>query len=208
MPEPAPDTAETASLLVRARTGDAVAFNRLFEHYRPYLVRMIQFRMDDRLRQRVDASDIVQETQLEALRRFQAYIENPDVPFRLWLRQLAAERMSKLRRYHLTTARRATGREVRIPDDSFLQLALQLPGTNSTPSQQVSREELAGRVRDAVDRLDPADREVIVLRVFEGLSHEEAAYLLGIDPAAARKRHSRAIVRLHRQLFSETEGEL
>ena len=205
MPDPTPDPPETAELLRRAREGDGVAFSRLFEHYRPYLVRMIQFRLDDRLRHRVDPSDVVQETHLEALRRFQSYLEHPDVPFRLWLRPLAAERISMLRRYHLHTARRASGRELRIPDDSYLHLALQLPGSGTTPSQLVSKEELAARVRGAVERLDPADREVIVLRVFEGLSHEEVAYLLGIDAAAARKRHSRAIVKLHRLLFVEVE---
>jgi RNA polymerase sigma-70 factor, ECF subfamily len=205
MPEPTPDTPETLDLLGRARAGDGIAFNRLFEHYRPYLARMVQFRMDDRLRHRIDPSDVVQETHLEALRRFQSYLDHPDVPFRLWLRQLAAERIGKLRRYHLHTARRAAGKELRLPDDSYLQLALQLPGTQNTPSQLVSKEELAARVRGTVERLDPADREVVVLRVFEGLSHEEVAYLLGIDVAAARKRHSRAIVKLHRLLFVDVE---
>jgi RNA polymerase sigma-70 factor (ECF subfamily) len=187
MPDPNPDTPETLDLLVRARAGDGIAFNRLFEHYRPYLARMVRFRMDERLRHRVDPSDVVQETHLEALRRFRAYIEHPDVPFRLWLRQLAAERISKLRRYHLHTAQH-------------------LPGTGNTPSQVVSKEELAGRVRGAVERLEPADREVIVLRVFEGLSHDEVAYLLGIDVPAARKRHSRALVKLHRMLFVDGEA--
>ncbi len=205
MPDPNPDTPETLDLLVRARAGDGIAFNRLFEHYRPYLARMVQFRMDERLRHRIDPSDVVQETHLEALRRFQSYLDQPDIPFRLWLRQLAAERMSKLRRFHLQTARRAAGRELRMPDDSYLQLALQLPGTGNTPSQVVSKEELAARVRGAVEKLEPTDREVIVLRVFEGLSHEEVAYLLGIDVPAARKRHSRAIVKLHRLLFVEAE---
>jgi RNA polymerase sigma-70 factor, ECF subfamily len=208
MNEPTPDTGETLNLLAQARTGDRAAFNRLFEYYRPYLLRMVQLRMDDRMRRRVDASDVVQETHLEALRRFQAYLDSPDVPFRLWLRQLAAERMGKLRRFHLYAARRSTAREVRPTDDTeYIRLALELPADSSTPSQQVSREELARRVREAMDRLDPADREIIVFRVFEGLSYEEAGYLLGIEPAAARKRHSRAIVRLHRMLFTGTEGD-
>jgi RNA polymerase sigma-70 factor, ECF subfamily len=208
MTEPTPDTAETQNLLAQARTGDQGAFSRLFECYRPYLLRLIQIRMDDRMRHRVDPSDVVQETHLEALRRFQTYLDNPAVPFRLWLRQLAAERMGKLRRHHLLTGRRSVAREVRATDDTeYLQLALEFPADTSTPSQQVSREEFAARVRAAVERLDPADREIIVLRVFEGLPYDEAGYLLGIDPATARKRHSRAIVRLHRLLFDGTEGD-
>jgi RNA polymerase sigma-70 factor (ECF subfamily) len=208
MTDPTPDTPETLDLLTRARGGDGTAFNRLFDSYRAYLVRLVQVRMDSRMRNRVDPSDVVQETQLEAIRRFQAYLDRPDVPFRLWLRQLAAERLNKLRRFHVHTARRATAREVRPRDDeSFLRLAMELPGNVSTPSQQLSREELAGRVRDAVGKLDASDREVVVLRVFEGLSYEEVGYLLGIDPASARKRHSRAIVRLHRVLFNGSEDE-
>src|SRR5262249_49649028 len=116
MSEPTPDTSETLNLLAQARARDQAAFNRLFEHYRPFLLRMVELRLDDRVRRRVDASDVVQETQLEALRRFRAYLESPDVPFRLWLRQLAAERMGKLRRFHLHAARRSTAREVRPTD--------------------------------------------------------------------------------------------
>ena len=79
-------------------------------------------------------------------------------------------------------------------------LAQQLLAPGSTPSQRLAREELAQRVRRALDQMAEADREILLMRTFEGLSFEEIAYLLAIDPAAARKRHGRAILRLHKFL--------
>ena len=132
------------------------------------------------------------------------------MPFRLWLRQIALDRMIKLRRHHVETARRAVGREVALPERSSLLLAQQLFTSGSSPSQQLNRRELAGRVRQAVTQLSEADREVVLMRNFEGLSNGEVAILLGIDPAAASQRHGRALLRLHTILFASgvTESQL
>jgi RNA polymerase sigma-70 factor (ECF subfamily) len=118
------------------------------------------------------------------------------MPFRLWLRQLAHDRMLLMRRYHLRAARRAMGREVALPERSSLVLARQLLASGATPSQRLDQEELGRRVRQAVSQLPEMDREVLLLRTFEGLSFEEVAWMLKIDPAAARKRHGRALLRL------------
>jgi RNA polymerase sigma-70 factor (ECF subfamily) len=156
--------------------------------------------MDPKLRPRVDPDDLVQEAQLEAVRRFAGYLARPGLPFRLWLRQLAVDRLLMARRRHLKAGRRAVGLEVGLPDRSSLLLAQQLLAGGSTPSQELARQELALRVRQAVARLPDLDREVLLMRTFEGLAFEEVALLLEIEPAAARKRHGRALMRLHQLL--------
>jgi RNA polymerase sigma-70 factor (ECF subfamily) len=210
MSELDPNAAETEALLRRVRDGDRDAVDQLFARHRGYLNQFVALFLDPKLRPRVDPSDVVQDAQLEAVRRLAAYLEQPVLPFRLWLRQITRDRLLKLRRHHLGTARRAVEREVPLPDRSSLDLAGQLLAAGSTPSQQVDRENLARRLRRALAQLPEADREVLLMRNFEGLSYQEVAYLLDIDPAAARKRHGRALVRLHRILFEGglTESQL
>jgi RNA polymerase sigma-70 factor (ECF subfamily) len=209
MDEGTPDQAE-ARLLQQLRSGDRQAFEQLCEQHRSYLHQFIELRMDPRLRPRVDPSDVVQEAHLEAVRRLADYVRLSPMPFRLWLRQLAHDRLIMLCRQHLKAARRAVRREVALTDHSSLNLAQQLLGNYPSPSQQASREELAEQVRRAVAQLSELDQEILLMRTFEGLSFQEVGYLLSIEPAAARKRHGRALLRLHK-ILSEggmTEGEL
>ena len=210
MDEREPESAETENLLRRVRAGDSAAFDELFSRYRAYLRQFAELRLDPKVRARVDPSDVVQDAQLEAVRRLPDYLERPPMPFRLWIRQIALDRMIKLRRHHVETARRVVGREVALPERSSLLLAQQLFTSGSSPSQQFNRRELAGRVRQAVTQLSDADREVVLMRNFEGLSNGEVAILLGIDPAEASQRHGRALLRLHTILFASgvTESQL
>jgi RNA polymerase sigma-70 factor (ECF subfamily) len=210
MHEAQPDPPETQGLLERIRAGDRAAFEQLFARHQVYLHRLVELRLDPRLRPRVDASDVVQEAQLEALSRLDAYLERPALPFRLWLRQIAFDRTLKARRHHLGAARRALDREVQLPEQSSLVLARRLLAGGPSPSRQVSEREMARRLREAVARLPEADREVVVLRHFEGLSNQEVACLLALSPATASRRHGRAVLRLHRILFEGglTESEL
>jgi RNA polymerase sigma-70 factor (ECF subfamily) len=196
-----PDSAETQRLLAQVRGGDREALNELLAQHRPYLERFVELCLDPELRPRVDPSDVVQEAHLEAMRRLSGYLAQPPMPFRLWLRQLARDRLLRLRRRHVRAARRAVGREVPLPDRSSLQLAQQLLAAGPTPEQQLDQEELARRIRQGLAELSDADREILLLRNFEGLSYAEIGYILAIEPAAARKRHGRAVVRLHRVLF-------
>lgn len=199
-----PESEFSRRLLAQARDGDQQAREELFAGHRDYLCRLVELRLDPRLRARVDASDIVQDAQLEAVRRLGAYLDQPEpMPFRLWLRQIACDYTLKAWRRHLGTARRGIGREIRLPECSSLALAQQLLDGRPTPSEQVDRAEAAKRLRVAVDRLSEADREVILLRHFEGLSNQEVGALLGIDAATASKRHGRALLRLNRLLCDE-----
>jgi RNA polymerase sigma-70 factor (ECF subfamily) len=203
----AADSAETQRLLERARAGEPEATDRLLDRHRPYLRRLVELRLDPRMRARVDPSDVVQEAQMEALRRLDGYLRQPPMPFRLWLRQIAYDRLLMLHRHHVAAARRAVGRDVPLPDRSSLQLARQLLAAGSTPSQQLVRREFVRRVRQAVSQLPDGDREVLVLRNLEGLSNREAAQVLGMDPATASRRYGRAVIRLRAILLQSGLGE-
>jgi RNA polymerase sigma-70 factor (ECF subfamily) len=205
----AADSAETSRLLARMRTGDASACGELFKRHRPYLRRLVEFRIDPRLRARVDPSDVVQEAQMEATRRLDTYLTERPMPFRLWLRQIAYDRLLMLRRQHIKAERRAVERDVHLPERSSLVLAQQLLAGGPAPDEQMVRLEFARRVREAVQRLSDADREMMLLRNFEGLSNQEVARLLEIEPVAASKRYGRALLRLRKILMQNglTESE-
>jgi RNA polymerase sigma-70 factor (ECF subfamily) len=197
----APDSAQTQRLLEQAAAGDRDARDRLLERHRPYLCRLVELRLDPRLRARVDPSDVVQEAHMEANRRLADYLKKRPLPFRLWLRQLAYDRLLMLHRRHVRAARRTVQRDEALPEQSSLQLAGAFLAGGSTPSQRLVQREFAERVRAAVAQLAEADREVLVLRKLEGLSNQETAQVLGIDPATASRRFGRAVLRLREILL-------
>jgi len=192
-----PDSEETRRLLLEVGRGQNEAFNELFARHRAQLRHVVELRLDTRVRARLDPSDVVQDTCLEAFRRLPDFLRRAPMPFRLWLRLTAHERVQMANRQHLVASRRAVGRELPLPETSAAQLITQLLAPGPTPSQQVAQGEMAGLVRQAVAQLAEADREVLLMRTFEGLAYGEIACLLSIDPAAARKRHGRALLRLH-----------
>jgi RNA polymerase sigma-70 factor (ECF subfamily) len=200
MKEEPTDSAETQELLRQARSGEPGALEQLFARYQTYLRRIIEMRLDTAIRRRLDASDVLQETQMEATRRLADYMKREPVPFRLWLRQIAHDRLLKARRMHVGTHQRSIAREIPLPDNSSLQLVRQLAASGSTPSQHIAKKELAGRVRRALGKLPDADREILLMRTFEKLSYEEIGYILGIEEAAANMRHVRALMRLSKIL--------
>jgi RNA polymerase sigma-70 factor (ECF subfamily) len=203
----AADSAETQRLLERVGAGEREAVDRLLDRHRAYLRRLVESRLDARVRARVDPSDVVQEAQLEASRRLDGFVKQPPMPFRLWLRQIAYDRLLMLHRHHVAAARRAVGRDLPLPDRSSVQLAQQLLARGSTPSQELVKREFVVRVRQAVNQLPDGDREVLVLRNLEGLSNREAAQVLGLDPAAASRRYGRAVIRLRALLLQSGLGE-
>jgi RNA polymerase sigma-70 factor (ECF subfamily) len=200
-----------AQWLQRAAAGDADSWGRLLGHYHDRLRRLVMLRLDPRVRQRVDASDVLQEAYLEALAKLGDYVRHPDVPVFLWLRGLACNRLQKAHRRHLVADCRAAGREVSLddrlgPPASSVALAEQLVGPDSRPSEAARRDELRQRVQALLEALDPMDREVLSLRHFEQLTTAEVAQVLGIQPRAAAKRYVRALARL-RDLLGEGAGQ-
>ncbi len=115
--------------------------------------------------------------------------------FRLWLRKTTYQRLLQLQRYH-QAARRNVDREVGLPDGSSFALVQRLLAGGSTPSQQFEQAEKARRIREALAHLSDADREVLLMRTLEGLTNQEVAEVLEIEPVAASQRYGRALVRL------------
>jgi RNA polymerase sigma-70 factor (ECF subfamily) len=158
---------------------------------------MIALRLDTRLRGRVDPSDVLQEATIQAARALAAYLERPDLPFFLWLRWITGVTLQGIHRHHLDVQARDVDREVRLDDAmpaaSSIALAAQLLGRDTGPLQAAIRAERRRRVQAALDALDPAEREVLVLRNFEELTNPETARVLNISEAAASKRYLRAL---------------
>jgi RNA polymerase sigma-70 factor (ECF subfamily) len=162
---------------------------------------MVRLRLDARVQGRVDPSDVVQEAYLEVSRKLADYLRDPKVPFFLWLRFLAGQKLALTHRQHLGVRARDAGREVSLyhgayPGASSAALAAQLLGRLTTPSQAARKAELRVRVQEALNSMGELDREVLALRHFEQLSNAEVAHLLGIKETAAANRYFRALERL------------
>jgi RNA polymerase sigma-70 factor (ECF subfamily) len=206
----ATESKKTAALLARAAKGDSRAVGDLFALHQERLRRMVQVRMDRRLQGRLNPSDVLQETFLEVSKALAEYLRNPAVPFFLWLRMITGRKLHTLHRHHLGAQVRDAGREVSLhqgalPQASSESLAAQLLGRFTSPSQAAVRAELQIRVQEALNSMDPLDREVLALRHFEQLSNSEIAQVLRISESAASNRFVRALERLKNILASVSD---
>lgn len=192
---------EDLRLVERARGGDAAAAGEVLVRHRARLRRMVEARLDRRVRGRVDPSDVLQDGFADAVAKFPGYLAAPKLPLFLWLRLIVGERLAKIHRDHLGAQIRDAGREVSLyrgpmPAASSAALAAHLLGKETSPTQAAVRAERLLRLQEALNALDPLDREILSLRHFEELTHAEAATVLDIGEAAAAKRYVRALKRL------------
>jgi RNA polymerase sigma-70 factor (ECF subfamily) len=183
------------------RGKDSHALAMLIDKYRDRLRRMVELRLDPRLRGRLDASDVLQEAFLDVASNLDAYLADPKLPPLLWLRLHVGRRLTTMHRRHLGTRMRDAGREISIyhgglPEASSAALASMLLGWHTSPTQAARRAERMLRVQEALNSLDPIDREMLALRHFEQLDRAEAAQVLGITREAGAKRYFRALKRL------------
>jgi RNA polymerase sigma-70 factor (ECF subfamily) len=204
------DPSDASDLLRRAGAGDAAALGRLLDGYRKRLRRMVGLRLDPRLQGRIDPSDVLQEASLEATRRLAEYLRDPRLPFFLWLRFLTNQKLLELRRRHLGTQARDAAREISLYREALVPassacLAAQLLGKMTAPLQAAIRAEMKLRLQEALNGMDPLDREVLALRHFEQLDNSETAQVLGISPSGASSRYLRALKRL-KDILSEVPG--
>jgi RNA polymerase sigma-70 factor, ECF subfamily len=202
-----PQLDDTATLLQKAGTGDVKAVKELFSRHRTRLRRMVQLRISPLLRGRIDASDVIQESFLEAWRRLDQYLQNPSMPFFIWLRFLTRQQLCAIHNRHAGVKARDPRREVTLyegalPEASSAALAFQLLGQQPSPSEAAARAELRIRLQEGLDALEPEEREILALRHFEQLTNSEAARELKISEAAAAKRYFRALRRLKGLLLS------
>lgn len=201
---------EAADELLRLRTQGEAAVAQVFDHYRARLARMVMLRLDARLLGKVDVDDVLQDAFLEANRRIGDFLDQPSVPFFVWLRQLTIQILIDLHRRYLGAQMRDVNREVRFDcwgtgnTGSALLLA-QLSDSLTSPSQFAVRNEIMEQLRAALENLGAIDREVLVLRHLEELGNNEVAEILGIDKYAASKRYLRALGRLRNVM---TVGEV
>ena len=201
---------ELFQLLQSAAGGSQPALGELLDRYRARLRHMVRLRMDRRVRGRVDPSDVIQDTFVEASRRLSEYVNNPSVAFFVWLRYLAAQRLQMLHRHHLGAQARDARREVSLyggdlPEAKSAVLAVQLLGRLTSPSMAAARAEMKLTLLEALEAMEPIDREVLALRHFEQLSNVETGQVLGITPKAACNRYVRALERF-RPIVSAMPG--
>ena len=173
----------------------------LLEKHRGRLLRMVELRMDPALKARIGASDVLQEANIEIASRLDGYLENPRMPFFLWVRFITAQRLLKMRRFHVGAQKRSASREVSAdapmgPSASAVALVDHLIASGVTPSLAIATDEYRRQLMEALDEMNPMDREVLVLRHFEEMSNQDAARALGIQTDAASKRYIRALERL------------
>lgn len=203
-----PNRDETDRLLDDARNGEPGAVDKLLVEFREPLRRVIDLRLDPAIARRVDASDIVQDVLIEANQRLVEYLKKPEMPFHLWLRHLAQDRIIDTHRRHRLAQRRSVDREQAIhrpmwTDESSVSLVAQLIDTEATPTTEAIRQELQRKLAAAIDRLSEDDREIILMRHHELLSNQEAAGALKVTEAAASMRYLRALRRLRAVLVPD-----
>ena len=206
-----PENDRTQQLLQGVRNGDSQAANRLLDRHREALRQMVAMRLDRKIQGRVDASDIVQEVMIEANRRLQDYLENPVMPFHLWLRHMAKDRLIDAHRRHRGSAKRSVDREQPMVamggmEQSTMELARHLADAEMTPAAAATMGEMQKRFEAAINQLGEQDQEIVLMRHFEHLSNQEAAQALGLTEPAASMRYLRAMRRL-RTLLGEADVE-
>jgi len=205
-----PESDKTLDLLKGAEDGDPAAVNQLMDRHREAVRRMIQMRLDQAVSRRVDASDVVQDVLLEASQRLSDYIRSPSMPFHLWLRQLAKDRIIDMHRRHRAAQRRSVDREQNLTsfasdDKSAADLASLLRDAELTPAASALRKEMEERFVLALDQLEENDREIIIMRHFEHLGNSEVAEALGLSAPAAGMRYLRSIRKLRELLGTDEE---
>ncbi|WP_436715116.1 sigma-70 family RNA polymerase sigma factor [Roseiconus lacunae] len=201
---------QTETLLGAARDGNSDAVNQLLEKHRAPIRRLVELRLDRKVQQRVDVSDVVQDVMIEASGRLEKYLSDPSMAFHLWLRQIAWDRIIDTYRRHRVSAKRNMDREQPMiaavsPDQSTLELAIQVCDPALTPATAATQREIALKVEEAVSRMNEQDQEIIVMRHYEHLSNLEIAEALGLNAAAASMRYLRAVRRLREMLQDEED---
>lgn len=209
------DGPDTTLLLARAAGGDVDAWGALLAIHQERLQSVIAFRLDARLRGRLDAADVMQDAFIAATARRAEFFGQTAQSLFLWLRWMVGNTLLELHRHHLGAKMRDAKRERSAgfcPDGASdittrAALVAQLTGGVTGPATAAGRAEVKAHLDAALDHMDAIDREVLALRHYEQLTSSEAAQVLGIQERAAAKRYLRALERL-REVLAEMPGGL
>jgi RNA polymerase sigma-70 factor, ECF subfamily len=192
---------EPDQMLHEAKAGNADMLGRLLERYRRYLSLLAQVQIGKRLQGKVDASDLVQETFLEAHRNFTRFRGKSEGELVSWLRQILAANLADTLRRYLGTQ----GRDIRLEraieadfDHSTVLLDRGLVARGSSPSHQAARREQAVLLADALAELPDDYREVLVLRHLESLTFPEVAQHMQRSVDSVEKLWMRGLAQLRK----------
>jgi RNA polymerase sigma-70 factor (ECF subfamily) len=190
--------AEDAAIwLPAARAGSSEALGRLLEACHGYLLMIAEQELDPALQPKGGASDLVQETFLDAQRGFAGFGGASEAELRAWLRRLLLNNLVSFARLYHGTDKRRIGREVAIATgDSSCAGATEPVAETPSPSREAMAREEAEATRRALERLPEDYRRVLVLRYEEGQSFEEIGRIMGRTGNAIRKLWLRAVERL------------
>ncbi len=196
-PEEVVNKSEWSVLLEAARRGDSEALGAVCERLREFLLLIADDGLGDDLRAKLGASDVVQQSLLEAQCEFDRFSGTSEAEFRAWLKRILRHNLiDSARRYHQTQKRDVT-REISFDTGSRRR---DLAGQQKTASSLMCRRETDEELLRAVTGLPQRSRQVIELRHRDGLSHAEIAEKLGISEVATRKLWSRAVEQLRQML--------
>lgn len=204
-----PGPGDVKQLLAGARAGDADCLGWLLETYRNYLHLLASAQLNERLRRRINPSDLVQETFLRASRHFGEFCGSTEQEWLGWLRTILRRSVLKMVHRQVVARKRSVAREVSFQDlatrsgPGGLGQASLVASPGSSPSAQALRQELSGLLAERLSRLPGPYREVLVLRHLEGLSFSEVADRMGRPPGAVRVLWLRALERLRQQPMIE-----
>jgi RNA polymerase sigma-70 factor (ECF subfamily) len=199
------ETRTTKELLRQALQGDWEALGRLLEAERAALHRLAQRQLTGRVAVRVDASDIIQQTFLEAYRSFPQFAGQDVRELLAWLQSILDHKVAGAIRDHTLLQKRNVGREQSMDDSrgGGAPLKQELDAGHSSPSQKAIRGEEAERLSQALTVLPDDQREAVRLRHLEGWSLDDIASHLGRSPAATAGLIKRGMLALRRQLHRD-----
>jgi len=194
-------TRPISEVIASVQAGNTQSLGELLQLYRNYLSVLATTQLDKRLRRRMSTSDLVQETMLAAHRDFAQFRGASEGELLAWLRQILVHCLGHAVEKNIHAKKRDMRREVAMDqvtrnlDDSMARLSNIVADDAPTPSQVISRRELAAELSDQLAKLKPTYRDVIVYRNLQGLSFDEIAERMEIKSGAARMLWMRAIAK-------------
>ncbi len=197
----AQDLDDSSKLVNRVMRRDETALAELFSRHRDRLWRIVNFRLDRRLRGRVDADDVLQEAYINTAKRIDYFLKDASRSIFVWFRLMVNQTLIDIHRRHLGTDMRNASREFSIDsgwgsDSTSFSLSFHLLGHLTSPSNAAVRAELSTQLDTALSLLSAIDREVLALRHFEELTNVETAQVLDMSEQAASLRYVRALARM------------
>ncbi len=197
-------------LLAAAKAGNMEERDRLFQLCQRYLGILARSQVESWLKAKVDASDIVQQTMLEAHRDFDRFSGETGGEWLAWLRRILTRNAADFVRRYRVAAKRNAAREVsldqRARDNSQQRAAPEPAAADPSPSQQAIRRDEELQLAEALSQLSPDHREVIILRNLQRLPFDEVAARMNRSRPAAQMLWGRAIQRLQQILLPEPES--